>query len=459
MLSKCMRLGRRYYRFVRLYKRGYKVLHISNLHGIHLRTGCFCNPGACQRFLKLTPSDVVNHFNAGHVCGDQHDLVENCPTGSVRISFGYMSMQEDADQFLNMIETCFVSKPVIKTLPSNWYDIRRNYEELFVKFSEINKNVSPVSKIVNVNTDYNNDKYVADDYIVNMIKKDDEIGILQQILVYPVKSCGAFLVTDNWTLTPTGLKYDREWMIINPSGICLTQKHNKKLCLIKPEINVKKKILKLRFKGQSDIDVSLIHPSNGEYKAYLCQSKVCGDRIQGWDCGDEVSEWLSINLDMPGLRLLRQCNSTKEILGRFSSKDATPQLSLANKAQYLLLNLASVTWLMQKVSDGELNEDTNSVILRFRPNFLVSFTQPFHENKFEMFSFDNILLKSSGKCTRCQMICINQNTGEISKEPLHSLSREFKGKVTFGIYLNQEVSDREITLSLGSKVIGRNKSV
>lgn len=44
-----------------------------------------------------------------------------------------------------------------------------------------------------------------------------------------------------------------------------------------------------------------------------CQSKVCGDRIQGWDCGNEVGNWLSEVLGLPGLRLLRQCNNDNEI--------------------------------------------------------------------------------------------------------------------------------------------------
>lgn len=45
-----------------------EVLHFANLYGIHLRTGCFCNPGACQYFLKLSPEDVKRHFNVSLVC-------------------------------------------------------------------------------------------------------------------------------------------------------------------------------------------------------------------------------------------------------------------------------------------------------------------------------------------------------------------------------------------------------
>lgn len=39
-----------------------EILHFSNLYNIHLRTGCFCNPGACQHFLKLTSDDIQRHF-------------------------------------------------------------------------------------------------------------------------------------------------------------------------------------------------------------------------------------------------------------------------------------------------------------------------------------------------------------------------------------------------------------
>lgn len=49
-----------------------------------------------------------------------------------------------------------------------------------------------------------------------------------------------------------------------------------------------------------------------------CNSKVCGDRVQGYDCGDKVAEWLCDHLEKPGLRLLRQCDFTENISGRNS---------------------------------------------------------------------------------------------------------------------------------------------
>lgn len=38
----------------------------------------------------------------------------------------------------------------------------------------------------------------------------------------------------------------------------------------------------------------------------LCQSKVCGDRVNCMDCGDEIANWLCDALQRSDLRLFRQ---------------------------------------------------------------------------------------------------------------------------------------------------------
>lgn len=81
---------------------------MASLYNIHLRTGCFCNTGSCQKFLLLSNKQVKDNLSAGHVCGDDVDLIEGKPTGSVRISFGYMSNFADAKTFLNFLEECFL---------------------------------------------------------------------------------------------------------------------------------------------------------------------------------------------------------------------------------------------------------------------------------------------------------------------------------------------------------------
>lgn len=76
---------------------------------------------------------------------------------------------------------------------------------------------------------------------------------LLYICIYPIKSCGAFKigpgVENCWPVGPTGLLYDREWMIVTSSGAALTQKQEPSLCMIKPMLDVDNDVLVLSFPG------------------------------------------------------------------------------------------------------------------------------------------------------------------------------------------------------------------
>ncbi|XP_059591650.1 molybdenum cofactor sulfurase isoform X2 [Vitis vinifera] len=91
---------------------GYReVEKLASLSRIQLRTGCFCNPGACAKYLGLSHSDLLSNIEAGHVCWDDNDIIHGKPTGAVRVSFGYMSTFEDAKKFIDFIVSSFVSVP------------------------------------------------------------------------------------------------------------------------------------------------------------------------------------------------------------------------------------------------------------------------------------------------------------------------------------------------------------
>ncbi len=119
-----------------------QVSRLADLHGIQLRTGCFCNPGACAQHLGLSggtcevlsrrqtqvplhawavvpgpnhvmltavpcacPSwppgaDLRDNYEAGHVCWDERDVIRGRPTGAVRVSLGHVSCYQDVCTFL-----------------------------------------------------------------------------------------------------------------------------------------------------------------------------------------------------------------------------------------------------------------------------------------------------------------------------------------------------------------------
>ena len=74
-------------------------------------------------------------FQAGHVCGDDMDIINGHPTGSVRISFGYMSTKADADHFLEFIKDCFI-KPAISSNSNVESDMKSDLKVLLAVSSK-----------------------------------------------------------------------------------------------------------------------------------------------------------------------------------------------------------------------------------------------------------------------------------------------------------------------------------
>ncbi|MPC12250.1 Molybdenum cofactor sulfurase [Portunus trituberculatus] len=45
-----------------------QVERVASLYNIHLRTGCVCNPGACQAYLGITHEKLIGQFKAEELC-------------------------------------------------------------------------------------------------------------------------------------------------------------------------------------------------------------------------------------------------------------------------------------------------------------------------------------------------------------------------------------------------------
>lgn len=430
-----------------------EVVNMAALFKIHLRTGCFCNPGACQRHLSLSTEEILRNYEAGYTCGGTADLINGKPTGAVRISFGYMSTIKDVQTVLLMITKCFIDKPCIKKFPQWWEDhkIRVNQKDKHFYNSNILDYSIPCitnteKNIANNNLQNNYHNKSENNYVINPDKIITQVNkcILQQLFIYPIKSCGAYEIIDSWNLNSKGLEYDREWMIITSSGTCLTQKHHVNLCLLKPIIFKKQGIMKLTYPGMPTIEIPLENTYEKSIDHPICQSRVCESRVQGIDCGSEVSEWLSLILGKPNLRLIRQSHERQK-KGINKTK-----LSFSSQAQYLLINEASVSWLVDKISD-DTDFEKDTTVHRFRGNIIAKGCNAFDEIQWEYIRIGNNNFKVNGPCTRCQMICIDQTTGKKTIEPLRTLAEEFHGKLRFGIYLTR-LENTQGTLKIGDHI-------
>ncbi|XP_068154650.1 molybdenum cofactor sulfurase [Drosophila tropicalis] len=367
-----------------------EIACVASLHGILLRTGCFCNVGACQRHLQLDDQmmDII-YKRSGRVCGDYNDLIDGQPTGAVRVSFGYMTRISDARKLVEMLEKSYLST----RSPERWRFIEKQASQLPKALQQRAQSLRPR---------------------------------LLELAIFPVKSCAA-LKAKKWPLTAQGLKYDREWMIVDRNGLALTQKRCTGLCLIQPSIEKDNLILMYDGDINSSISLPLFLSDDDLQAAARCRSKICRQPIEGSDCGEQVAQWLDQNLGLDGLRLLRQ--STQ----RTSSSH---QLSLVNQAQFLLVNRSSVRSL-------QFEEPLDETVDRFRANLIIDTGAPFDELDYTSLSIGRIYFKVEGPCQRCDMICINQRTGERSPETLTTIARLQKGKMRFGIYITRLTEEED----------------
>lgn len=392
---------------------GYReVEKLASLSYIHLRTGCFCNPGACSKYLGLLESEIRANHEGGHVCWDDHDIIDGKPTGAVRVSFGYMSTIEDSLGLLDFVCKYFVDNSASCLC------------------SSLNQQGGLLS---NATT-----------------HKGDHRMHLESITIYPIKSCGGFSV-DSWPLGDCGLLYDREWVVMSSSGDALTQKKCPMMCLIgtyiEPSVS---KLFVTSPNMRTRLEVSLKEIS---HQAVDVGFDLCGERSKGKLSEEEVADWFTQALGT-ACTLVRKEPSSRQV--RLSGgpcdlqtcKEAR-ELSFANEGQFLLISRASVDDLNHRASSSiqsttkkraALHAQKMQVdVMRFRPNFVISGGLAFEEDSWQSLYLGDEKFIVLGGCNRCQMINIDQTTGrpQEGSNPLLTLAsyRRFKGKILFGLLL------------------------
>jgi molybdenum cofactor sulfurtransferase len=419
-----------------------EVAKMASLHNIHLRTGCLCNAGACHAFLGLSLEDLKANAAAGYSCGDEHDLMSGRPVGSVRASFGYTSSEADLEKLLWLISEYFVDRA-----PSS-----RKLQAL-AGVLDAGAPLDPVQRA-----------RAAHATVATGIPPDSSMegppiqrASVAGLVLFPVKSCGGFAV-DSWEICEKGFRFDREWMVVDAAtGECLTQKKEPRMCLIRPHIDIASGTLVLAsaLTEPREVSVPLAPPTEAAAASTLfrCQARVCNDDVSGHDCGDAVGEWLSACLKR-ACRLVRQPAEESRAchLSEARAKTKTPQecaspmvvsrgaaaLSFSNESQFLLASQASMDAL--NASRRERYEDTglpDVPVDRFRANIVIEGAHSFAEDEWEAIQIENQHFKVVGPCQRCQMVCIDQATGERSAEPLQTLAHTRRFKVSSVLQLSK----------------------
>jgi len=119
-------------------------------------------------------------------------------------------------------------------------------------------------------------------------------------------------------------------------------------------------------------------------------------------------------------------------------------VSFADAYPFLVISEASLTDLNSRL-------EVPVVMERFRPNIVLSGSEPFAEDEYARVQIGEIAFRGVKRCERCVVTTIDPTTGERGKEPLRTLAkyRLSDQKVWFGMNL---IHDNVGSLRVGDAV-------
>ena len=258
--------------------------------------------------------------------------------------------------------------------------------------------------------------------------------VLSGITVYPVKSLRGIRLS-TWPVTGTGLKYDRQWMLVDAERQFLSQRRLPKMALITTALTDDHLILSAP--GMDDLSVEL-EPKNGDW----ITSTIWHDQIDTLTVSAEADEWFGRFLQIDCRLVYQPDTIVRQVDPRFASP--VDKTALSDGFPFLLVSENSLT---------ALNKAMNSALpmTRFRPNLVVSGCESYAEDAWREITIGPIGFRLPKPCSRCSVPTIDPDTAETGKEPLTTLNRlrKWENKVYFG---QNAIHDEIGVLSVGDKV-------
>lgn len=228
------------------------------------------------------------------------------------------------------------------------------------------------------------------------------------LFVYPIKS-GAGLPVDRRELDGFGMTGDREYMVVDPDGMFLTQREAPKLALVQP-------VLADGLRLETPVGSAIARPSGRR------QVTVWEHTGAAIDCGDEVADLLSALLERP-CRLVKTAPDHRR-----PTEFGGGQVGFADGFPLLIISESSLAHLNSRLPQSlPMN--------RFRPNVVVADAEPFAEDTWVTVDLGPVTVDVVKPCARCAITRVDQATGiRGDGEPLRTLGtfRKAKGGVMFG---------------------------
>jgi len=259
------------------------------------------------------------------------------------------------------------------------------------------------------------------------------VAVVSALYVYPIKSCRGIRVQE-WPIVARGFVADRRWMIVDASGQFVTQRELPQLALVGTALEGEK--LRLTAPGRPELVLPLMHDSGESREVQVWQDRAVGvAHALG-------SAWFSDYLGAPHELVYMPEHHHRQV----NPARAKPSdiVSFADAYPFLVISEASLADLNARL-------EVPITMERFRPNIVISGTEPFAEDSYARVRIGEIAFRGPKRCERCVVTTIDPITGEGGKEPLRTLAkyRLDDQKVWFGMNL---IHDNTGVLRVGDAV-------
>lgn len=241
--------------------------------------------------------------------------------------------------------------------------------------------------------------------------------VLNEIYIYPIKSLTGLSVS-SWPVIKTGLKYDRQWMLIDNQQQFLSQRSLPKMALIKTELTERQLIVSAPQMTKLHLD---LEPELGR----LIDCTIWHDQVDAAEVSVEANRWFSQFLETECRLVYLPDTARRPVNPNFANPhDLT---ALSDGFPFLLISENSLNSLNDAMQ-------LNLPMSRFRPNLVISGCAAYAEDTWREITIGAIGFRLPKPCSRCSVPTIDQETGKTSKEPLTTLNRlrKWDNKVYFG---------------------------
>ncbi|KAM6917314.1 mitochondrial amidoxime-reducing component 1 [Lycodopsis pacificus] len=245
-------------------------------------------------------------------------------------------------------------------------------------------------------------------------EKLDRVGVVSKLLIHPLKSGRAVSVSlarCQHEGLQSGELRDRHWLVVTEDGHMVTGRQQPRLVLV--SLSCEGGQVRLNGPDMEELRFPIEQSDNA-----VMDCRVFGVGIQGRDCGDESSRWLTAYLgEETSFRLVHH---EPQMTGRRPEESSTlPQqleeVVYADLGPVMLLSESSV-----KDLSSRLQQDVT--VERFRPNIVVSGCESFDEDGWEEIQVGSVRLQRARSCGRCVFTTVDPETGVMTrKEPLDTL--------------------------------------